>query len=220
MKFSGCEIHCPRRSFIVAAILPVCIAILGHGAAYAEGRRTVKSMLEMRREGVVVQQWDLSCGAAALATLLNFQHNDPVTEREIATSLIGRSEYLANPQIVRYRQGFSFLDLKRYVDARGYQGAGYGRLTFEQLDALAPAITPVDINGYRHFVIFRGMRGDRVLLADPAYGNRTMPVRRFMRAWINEAKLGRVAFVVRRADGAPAPGNLLSAKESDFVILQ
>lgn len=208
-----------RMSFTVAAGILAYLAA-GYDPVYAESPRAVRSMLEMRREGVVVQQWDLSCGAAALATLLNYQHDDLVTEREIASGLIARGEYLANPQIVRYRQGFSFLDLKRYVDARGYRGAGYGRLTLEQLEALAPAITPVDFNGYRHFVIFRGVRGDRVLLADPAYGNRTMPARRFIRVWIDDAALGRVAFVVRRGDGAPAPGKLLSAKESDFVLLQ
>ena len=43
----------------------------------------------MRQDGVTVQQWDLSCGAAALATLLKYQHDDPVSERDIAKGLIG-----------------------------------------------------------------------------------------------------------------------------------
>ena len=38
----------------------------------------------MRHDKVVVQEWDLSCGAAALATILNHQYDDPVSEREIA----------------------------------------------------------------------------------------------------------------------------------------
>ena len=46
--------------------------------------RPVKSLLEMRHDNVVVQEWDLSCGAAALATILNYQYDDPVSEREIA----------------------------------------------------------------------------------------------------------------------------------------
>lgn len=48
----------------------------------------VRSLLEMRRERVVIQEGDLSCGAAALATILNFQHKDPVNEREIAIALM------------------------------------------------------------------------------------------------------------------------------------
>jgi predicted double-glycine peptidase len=34
------------------------------------------------------------CGAAALATLLNYQHGDPISEREIAKGLIQREEYI------------------------------------------------------------------------------------------------------------------------------
>src|SRR5689334_2013631 len=59
------------------------------------GRRAVKSLLEMRQERTVVQQWDLSCGAAALATLLSYQHGDFVSEREIAKGLMRRKEYIA-----------------------------------------------------------------------------------------------------------------------------
>ena len=111
---------------------------LGTPVGAADGQRAVRSLLEMREEGVVVQKWDLSCGAAALATILNYQHGDPVSEREIATSLIGREEYLANPMLIRARHGFSLLDLKRYVDRRDYEGVGYGNLTFEDLIDLAP----------------------------------------------------------------------------------
>ena len=55
----------------------------------AAERGPVKSLLEMRQNRVVVQKWDLSCGAAALATILNYQHGDPVPERQIARALIG-----------------------------------------------------------------------------------------------------------------------------------
>jgi len=60
----------------------------------------------MRRDRVVVQKWDLSCGVAALATILNYQHRDLVAEREIGRALIQRREYLANPLLVRVQQGF------------------------------------------------------------------------------------------------------------------
>ena len=108
----------------------------------AAERGPVKSLLEMRQDRVVVQKWDLSCGAAALATLLNYQHGDPVPEREIAKALIQRKEYLANPLLVQAQQGFSLLDLKRYVDQRGYEGIGYGRLTLQDLIEQAPIMVP------------------------------------------------------------------------------
>lgn len=208
--------------------LPRCIARTGRAGLalallasgqIANARQPVTSLLEMRRQNVVIQQWDISCGAAALATLLNHQFDDPVSEREIATSLIRRTEYLANPQIVRAREGFSLLDLQRFVETRGYEGIGYGRLDFADLVRLAPAIVPVSLQGYRHFVVFRGIGGNRVLLADPAFGNRTMPVERFKRIWVEDRRLGRIGFVVTRADAVPDM-HRLSAHDSDFVMVR
>jgi predicted double-glycine peptidase len=185
----------------------------------AGGRGPVKSLLEMRQDRVVVQQWDLSCGAAALATLLNYQHGDPVSEREIAKGLIQREEYLAEPLLVRARHGFSLLDLKRYVDRRDYQGIGYGQLTLEDLIERAPIMVPVNFYGYNHFVVFRGMRGNRVLLADPAFGNRTMLAAKFEAAWLEYPEIGKVGFVVARADGVEPP-NRLAPRPRDFVSLR
>ena len=112
--------------------------LLLSGSAAAQDFRPVASLAEIREQNVVVQEWDLSCGAAALATILNYQHGDPVSEREIATGLMSRTEYLENPMLVSFRQGFSLLDLKRFVDDRGYNGVGLGQLTLEHLVARHP----------------------------------------------------------------------------------
>src|SRR5438067_4204735 len=166
-----------RLTFTVAILLSLSWpvpALTGGGApGAAEGHdvRPVRSLLELRQEKVVVQKWDLSCGAAALATLLTYQHGDSVPEREIARSLIRRTEYLADPSRVQKGGGFSLLDLKRYVDQRGYEGMGYGQLRLQDLIEFAPLIVPVSSNGSDHFVVFRGVWGDRVLLADPGWGN-------------------------------------------------
>ena len=181
--------------------------------------RTVKSLFEMRRENVVVQQWDLSCGAAALTTLLNYQHGDMVSEKQVAMALMGREEYIKNPMIVNIRQGFSLLDLKRYVDRRGYQGSGYGKLTLNDLVKKAPILVPINTFGYNHFVIFRGIRGNRVLLADPAWGNRTMLVTEFEKMWIDFPDIRKVGFVVQRTDGIDPP-NFLQPRANEFVMLR
>jgi predicted double-glycine peptidase len=44
----------------------------------------VLSILEKRHHNVVLQQWELSCAAAALATVLRYQHGIPATERTVA----------------------------------------------------------------------------------------------------------------------------------------
>ena len=179
----------------------------------------VRSLMEMREEGVVLQQWDLSCAAAALATVLRYQHGEPVTERQVALGMIGRMEYLENPELLRLRQGFSLLDMKRYAERLGYRGIGLGQMAFEDLLANAPAIVPTQLRGYPHFVVFRGATAREVLLADPAFGNLAMSREKFLAAWTDYPELGRVAFVVREGE-EPAPPGALSPEAADFVMLR
>ncbi len=178
----------------------------------------VVSLYEQRNRLVVRQNYDLSCGAAALATLLVFQHGETLGERDVAIGLVSRDIYLENPALLKSRRGFSLLDMHRYVAHLGYDGEGLGRLRFEDLDALAPIIVALDIAGYRHFVVYRGRFGNRVLLADPAYGTRTMRLSRFMRAWIRFPDLGRIGFRVNRRDNLIPPDRLRPRAE-DFPAL-
>lgn len=195
------------------------VLVIYLGCSFASyGAKPVTSVLEIRQSNVVIQAWDLSCGAAALATILNYQHGDPISEREIAIGMMTREEYLENPMIVNLREGFSLLDLKRFVDTRGYKGVGLGQMTLKDLIADAPMIVPVNLQGYQHFVVFRGVLGNRVLLADPAFGNRTLLRSTFEKAWIEYAELGRVGFVVKRTDNL-IPPNRLEPSPDDFVTL-
>jgi predicted double-glycine peptidase len=204
----------PWRCAIAAAWAPLLLAT---GPGY--GAEPVRSLLELRQERVVVQEWDLSCGAAALATVLNYQHEDPVSEREIALGLMDRQEYLEDPTLVLRRMGFSLLDLKRYVEGRGYAGIGYGQLELADLIERAPVIVPVNLNGFNHFVVFRGVRGNRILVADPAWGNRTVTLDEFEAAWLTFPVFGRVGFVVAHQDGT-LPDNRLAPRPQDFMFLR
>jgi predicted double-glycine peptidase len=205
-----------RYAHLTLAIF--AFALLPATPTMGDQARTVKSLLETRQTNVVVQQWDISCGAAALTTLLDYQHGESLTEKQVATGLMRRPEYIKNPNIVRIREGFSLLDLKRYVDTLNYTGVGLGQLKLKDLLNEAPIIVPVSIIGYNHFVIFRGLLGNRVLLADPAWGNRTMLVDKFESSWIDYPKLGHVGFVVRRRDGIKPP-NRLAPKANEFLVL-
>src|SRR5262249_19105247 len=141
----------------------------------------------------VVQEWDNSCGAAALATLLTYQLLNPVNEKQVATGMLRKTD----PLRVKHRGGFSLLDMKRYATTLGYSAEGYGKLTVDNLRKFAPVIVPVNLEGYDHFVIFRGVAAGRVVLADPAYGNRTVALAEFERGWN-----GNIGFVIRPANQA------------------
>ncbi len=198
-------------------LLPLVSIALASPAAMA--REPVTSLLEYRQRNMVVQKWDLSCGAAALATLLRYQHGMKVTEREVAASLINRPEYIENPELLRIKQGFSLLDLKRYVTRAGLVGDGFGGLELQNLLEMAPVLIPVRLHGYNHFVVFRGMASQRILLADPAWGNRILMLDDFMEAWMEFPDLGRVGFTVT-SDVQAAAGNQLSPDTLDFVMLR
>ena len=194
-----------RRRLVAGAAAAAGLAVSGRLHAQ---QGPIRSMLEIRRKNVVVQEWDLSCGAAALATVLRFQHGDNVSERKLVEALISRDIYIENPDLVRLREGFSLLDLKRVVEGRGYNGFGYGDLTFQDLLDLAPIITPINPNGYNHFVVMIGRIGDDVQVADPAFGNATMTVERFQRVWMEFPGMGHVGFIVTRGEDAAPPGRL------------
>src|SRR5260370_7902071 len=92
----------------------ILVTLLMYGSDRAEAYQPVQSVLEIRHDRVMIQKWDLSCGAAALATLLRYQFSEPVTEKEIAGALMGRAEYVEHPDLIQAREGFPFLDLNPY----------------------------------------------------------------------------------------------------------
>lgn len=149
----------------------------------------VRSLREMRHEGVVIQEWDASCGAAALATVITYTLGNPVSEREVAQAMLRRTD----PLRVKVRGGFSLLDMKRFAESRGYRAEGFRGLNLEEMLELKSPIVPIDVRGDPHFVVVRGLRGGRVELADPAFGNRSLSIERFRAAWQDG-----IGFVVMR----------------------
>ena len=154
--------------------------VLPSAAAADSTRKPVRSLLEIRREGVIVQKWETSCAAAALATVLTFSHNDPVSEKVVAQGMLRSTD----PIKVKVRGGFSLLDMKRFVETRGFKGTAFKGLSMDDLLTLQSPIVPINFHGNPHFVVVRGLNaaGD-VHLADPAFGNHTMSVASFQAIW-------------------------------------
>ena len=175
-----------RHTFAVAVLISSCLVLPPAWAAdvpmlIGDGHiRTSGQSLQARRwRNVIKQGWDISCGTAALATILHFEFGDGVNEQWLLKSLLRR----ISQQEVRRRGGVSLLDLKRAAVERGYHATGY-KLSLDQMVELnLPAIVPLTIRGSKHFVVFRGRLGDRVVLADPAFGNITMRDEQFTHLW-------------------------------------
>jgi hypothetical protein len=155
--------------------------------------RPVKSLLEFRQEGVVIQKWDNSCGAAALATVLTYYMHHPIGETAVAQGLLRQTE----PLKVRHRGGFSLLDMRRYLASIGYRGEGYSGLTWDDLRSYTPSIVPIKQRGYDHFVVLRGITDSHAVIADPGFGNYRLTRTEFLESWTSG-----IAFVVTKG-GTP-----------------
>lgn len=160
------------------------------GGGYFRGitvSKPVKSAKELQSRDVVYQKLDYSCGAAALATLLKTQVNLQKSETEIIEFVLKTGD----PVKIVERQGFSLLDLKRFVDHQGYLADGY-RLNLDELAAFEiPVIVPISVHDYRHFVVVRGFHKGHVFLSDPAKGRLSLPVHQFERYWMAASDTSR-----------------------------
>ena len=163
--------------------------------------KNIISMREQHFVNMVPQQTDFSCGAAALATILNYAYNFELNEADVIEGMLKVSD----PQLVQSK-GFSLLDIKNYVETLGLRGRGYS-VNPDILDRIKiPTIALLDIRGYKHFVVLKTATQDKVYIADPALGNRVMDRQDFIDGW------NKVTFAVI-GDGFDRDTILLRPKE-------
>lgn len=198
----------PLATAVLAALL---LAAPAHAAMVAlgdltdgpPGSKPVRTLRDLRYRDMVRQQYDFSCGSAALASLLRFGYGVDVSEPDmIRRMLVGN-----DPKDV-VRNGFSMLDMKRYVETMpGFRAHGF-RVGADALYRLQmPVIALLDLKGYKHFVVVKGASSGRVFIADPSLGHRVMNEQDFVKGW-NGILLAVVA------DRPLVDSYLVSGKES------
>lgn len=160
----------------------------------------VWSMRELKVRSVILQKYDYSCGSAAVATLLTYHYDHPMTEAAAFRMMFDHG----NQEKIQ-KEGFSFLDMKRFLEAHRYPADGFQVSLDDLSKAGIPAIVLMVDKGYHHFVVVKGMRGDKVLLGDPAVGLRVMPREQFEASWPS-----RVVFVIH---DSPAHGDFNTARD-------
>ncbi|MBI3127151.1 MAG: C39 family peptidase [Candidatus Tectomicrobia bacterium] len=156
------------------------VAIPGAGGGIRLNNIHVKTLVDMRFKQIVRQQYDVSCGAAAVATLLkHYFGREQATEEDVLRSMIKIGD---QEKIQRF--GFSLLEMKKYTEMLGYTSRGFRLKNIDVLTRLkVPVITLTNVRGYAHFVVVKGVRGNRAYIADPAFGNRAVPLDEFEASW-------------------------------------
>jgi predicted double-glycine peptidase len=143
--------------------------------------RKVLTWKDLRDKNVVMQEYDYSCGSGALATLMWIGFGQKVSEIEIIKTIL-KGKTPAEIKVIETK-GFSLLDLKQAADKMGYITAMYKLKLFHMRQLKGPVLIYFVRHGYKHFAVFKRIRGDRVYLADPARGNIRMSIYRFQSEW-------------------------------------
>jgi hypothetical protein len=138
----------------------------------------VQSFQEQKYHDTIAQEHDFSCGSAALATLLSYNYNMPVSEADVFKDMI-----INGDQKTISESGFSLLDIKKYLQRHGLDSNGYRARLSKLEEVRLPAIVLLNVRGYHHFVVLEGIENGRVLLADPANGMRSERIGIFESEW-------------------------------------
>jgi|CXWL01.1.fsa_nt_gi predicted double-glycine peptidase len=187
--FSACMLA------LAASAAPARAEVRLHGEGGGSFTVAVTSWRDIPFRTTVRQQYDYSCGSAAVATLLSFHYQHSVAESDVFESMFAVGDQARIREV-----GFSMLDMKQYLEAQGFAADGL-RLSLDRLAALnVPAIALITHDTYRHFVVVKGITADSVLVGDPTFGLQTYSRADFEAVW------NGVVLAVRRAPaGSAAP---------------
>ena len=193
--------------FIIGVLLGVAagLAACSHAPGVSEPKRLpfaagplsiqreLRSWKTIRETNLVMQGWDFSCGSAALASLMRYYFNDNRTEIEVLNNIL---DSLSEEEIrVREQKGLTMLDLKNCAERMGYQAMGVQLPSVLLIELKGPVIIHLKRDKYKHFAVLRGIKDDRVYLADPIRGNITLRTWQFTEEWTGVALiLGKTGF--------------------------
>jgi predicted double-glycine peptidase len=127
---------------------------------------------------------------------MTYAYGQPVSEKDVFEKMFAQGD-----QDKIRKEGFSMLDMSRYLNAHGLNAKGY-KITERVIeDHKLPVIALVNNNGYNHFVVVKTISGNRVLVGDPNTGNTEYTQADFAKIWngvalvvTNETDKARVAY--------------------------
>jgi uncharacterized protein len=185
----------------LAILAPTSVAgqvHLGPEATGANYRVQVMSWADIPFRSVVRQRYDFSCGSAAVATLLTYHYGRATTEQQSFGAMWKKGD-----QAIIMKSGFSMFDMKTYLQSVGLHAEGY-RMTIDDLaKAKRPAIVLIDLNGFKHFVVVKGVQNDTVLVGDSILGLTKYGTTEFGKMW------NGIALAIVTKDDAAAGYNLV-----------
>jgi len=192
--------HVPRSILTACLAAVVLSSTWGTAARGADGERApvrtpdlnvrkwTWSYKEIKERQIVMQQFDYSCGAAALATIARYYWGDDIGEAHFL-DLLPKLNLNEKELKDRIENGLTLTDLRNLANKGGYQ-ATMARVTFRELSqGKVPVVVGIVVKKHEHFAVFRGTDDRRVYLADPIRGQLRVPIEEFLEQWQKNAIL-------------------------------
>ncbi len=126
------------------------------------------SYLALRYEATVPQQFDYTCGASSIATVLSYYWQRPTTEKDVIDAL--RRRYSSAEIAKRRETGLSFDDLIFAANQLGYSAEGAHVSPHELSKLGGPVIVHLDKGRFQHFAVLRRVGNGVYYLSDPVVG--------------------------------------------------
>ena len=136
----------------------------------------VKSYQEIKNEKVIRQNYEESCGAASLATLINILDDSNLTELDLLKAMSGQQ---------LYTDMVSFADLNDAVKKLCFQSKSYkiDRKILESIMSVPILVKIEDDPRFPHFVVIINHKGNYLQIFDPSYGEYISSKREFYSVW-------------------------------------
>jgi predicted double-glycine peptidase len=185
-------------------------------------KKPIKSWIEFKNENLVRQEYDYSCGSAALATILKYYYNLQISEKDVLDSTLqAKGLDISNKTSLEDGQtNLSFFDLSEYANKIGFKGVGLA-MDMQSLQNLqVPVILFVKVRKDEHFTVYKSMDTNYVYLADSSFGNIKVSIAKFQEMFFQRDDLkhpGKILAIIPQ-NKYNTNNEFLSAKNnSDFV---
>lgn len=169
------------------------LALLMMLAFLLQAEFVVKSYQEIKNQRVVRQNYEESCGAASLATMINLIDNQKLSELDVLKVM---SEKELTTDMV------SFLDLEEAIKKLDFKSDSF-RINEQVLNKLIniPLLVKIeDDPRFPHFVIIINHKGDYLQVLDPSHGEYISSKREFYSIWDREDKGGYALVVLPKQE--------------------
>lgn len=154
----------------------------------------VTSWNGLKFKGIERQQYDYSCGAASMATLVNNLYGESYSEADILDMAGNEGD-----------SPMSMADMKSVAEMLGLTGKGLVLSALDELTLMVIVHLQPKIGDYEHFSVVESVSSKSVTLADSSWGRRTYPLEEFMDMWLihdekNGSRTGRIFAVLPPED--------------------